>query len=404
MNCDLLLDSCGEVGCRLLAGGAEIYRVEETVTRLLGAYGVRGDVFALPSCLIVSFQDSEGRAYTRMRRTGAPATDIDVIERFNALSRSVCANPPPVERLAVLVRSTADSCRTYPPAVNLLGYFLGALFFTFLFRGGFLDALAAGLAGVVSGVCVLALDRLKVNFFFKTVAAALVLGLTVCLLQIAGMPLHMGATIIGALMVLLPGILFTNFMCDLITGDVFSGTSSFIRAVLTGTAVAVGSGAALSLFAGCGVTAEETLPPNFYSAFFQCATAFIACVGFCLMYNIHGGGILLCCLGGSLGWAANLAAAQFLDNTLLCYLVAAVAITAYSQVVARVRKYPVTAYLVVSYFPLVPGSYIYYAMYYALQGQQQRFLESGVTALGVAASIAMGTLLVTTTVRTLTRR
>lgn len=50
----------------------------------------------------------------------------------------------------------------------------------------------------------------------------------------------------------------------------------------------------------------------------------------------------------------------------------------------RVRKYPITAYLVVSFFPLVPGSYIYYAMYYAIQGQRQLFLESGIQALGLA--------------------
>jgi len=69
---------------------------------------------------------------------------------------------------------------------------------------------------------------------------------------------------------------------------------------------------------------------------------------------------------------------------------------------ARVRKYPITAYLVVSYFPLVPGSYIYYAMYYALQGQRELALDAGIQALGLAACIAMGTLLVSTTVRTYT--
>mgnify|MGYP000247453766 FL=1 len=67
---------------------------------------------------------------------------------------------------------------------------------------------------------------------------------------------------------------------------------------------------------------------------------------------------------------------------------------------ARVRKYPITAYLVVSFFPLVPGSYIYYAMYYAIQGQRQLFLESGIQALGLASCLAIGTLLVSTTVRT----
>lgn len=45
-------------------------------------------------------------------------------------------------------------------------------------------------------------------------------------------------------MVLVPGLVFTNFMCDLITGDMVSGLSTFVRAVLTATAIAIGTGVA----------------------------------------------------------------------------------------------------------------------------------------------------------------
>lgn len=87
--------------------------------------------------------------------------------------------------------------------------------------------------------------------------------------------------------------------------------------------------------------------------------------------------MVLCCLGGALGWAVYLAMGMVTGSIYLRYLVAGIAIAAYAEAMARVRKYPITAYLVVSFFPLVPGSYIYYAMYYAIQGQRQLFLESG---------------------------
>ena len=109
---------------------------------------------------------------------------------------------------------------------------------------------------------------------------------------------------------------------------------------------------------------------------------------------------MLCCLGGALGWAVYLAMGMVTGSIYLRYLVAGIAIAAYAEAMARVRKYPITAYLVVSFFPLVPGSYIYYAMYYAIQGQRQLFLESGIQALGLASCLAIGTLLVSTTVRT----
>lgn len=84
MDYDQLLDGCGEVGAQMLGGGAEIYRVEDTVRRMLAAYGVRGDVFAIPNCLIVSLTDETGASHTRMRRIQATkvSTDIEVVERF----------------------------------------------------------------------------------------------------------------------------------------------------------------------------------------------------------------------------------------------------------------------------------------------------------------------------------
>ena len=82
------------------------------------------------------------------------------------------------------------------------------------------------------------LSKLEVNFFFKTIAAAAVLGMVIYGLRALGLPVDTGIAAISALMVLVPGLVFTNFMCDLITGDMVSGLSTFVRAVLTATALA----------------------------------------------------------------------------------------------------------------------------------------------------------------------
>ena len=54
-----LLNTAAELGYQLMFSGAEIYRVEESVTRLLLAYGVaEPQVFAIPNCLIISLAAS----------------------------------------------------------------------------------------------------------------------------------------------------------------------------------------------------------------------------------------------------------------------------------------------------------------------------------------------------------
>ena len=81
-----LLDMVSEMGYRLMESGAEIYRVEESIHRLLEAYGVpRGEVFAIPNCIIVSLISPEGRPLTQIRRMPPHGTDIYLLENFKPL-------------------------------------------------------------------------------------------------------------------------------------------------------------------------------------------------------------------------------------------------------------------------------------------------------------------------------
>ena len=86
-------------------------------------------------------------------------------------------------------------------------------------------------------------------------------------------------------------------------------------------------------------------------------------------------------------------------SDLLQSFAAAVFISAYSEIMARIRKCPVTAYLLVAFFPLVPGGGIYYAMEHAINGETDLFLDVLFHTLGLAGSLAVGVLLVSSTVR-----
>lgn len=127
--------------------------------------------------------------------------------------------------------------------------------------------------------------------------------------------------------------------------------------------------------------------------------AFGASAGFSIVYNIHGTGILICGLGGLLGWFAYLLSAPLLQSDISQMFVAAIIISIYAEVMARVRKCPATGYLLIAFFPLVPGGGIYYTMEHAIRGEIDLFLARLLHTLGLAGAMAVGVLLVSSTVR-----
>ena len=132
-----------------------------------------------------------------------------------------------------------------------------------------------------------------------------------------------------------------------------------------------------------------------------CVYSFGACIGFCLLFNIHGPGMLICGGGGALGWLVYLLMGLCSAAVFPRYLAAAVAITLYAELMARVRRCPVTSYLIVALLPLVPGGGIYHAMRYSFAGDNQQFLSTLLGVFGIAGALALGALLASSVVRLL---
>lgn len=137
----------------------------------------------------------------------------------------------------------------------------------------------------------------------------------------------------------------------------------------------------------------------FHDYFLPCFWAFLACIGFCVLFDIHGFGIILTSLGGSLGWLAYLLAGALGGNVGFSAFIAGVVIAAYAEIMARVRKCPASGYLLIAFFPLVPGAGLYYTMKHYLANNNAAFLEAGRSALSMAGGLALGVLLVSSLMR-----
>ena len=124
-----------------------------------------------------------------------------------------------------------------------------------------------------------------------------------------------------------------------------------------------------------------------------CLCAFWACVGFTLMFNIHGGGKLIAGVGGALGWLVYLLGGKSIFAAFLA------AIGVFAEVMSRVRRCPVTGYVLVALLPLVPGGGGYYAMRHCVAGETDAFLRTLLHTFGMAAALAVGAMLASSVFR-----
>lgn len=86
-------------------------------------------------------------------------------------------------------------------------------------------------------------------------------------------------------------------------------------------------------------------------------------------------------------------------NAFLSCLIAMLVLSLYCEIVARIIKEPTTVVLMPSTIPLLPGSSIYYAMLYAINGDKNLFTKYASTTLLAGLGIALGAVISSTLVK-----
>ncbi len=402
MDYYLLTDLAATMGYHLAMSGAETFRVEDTIHRILRAYGVECEAFAIPNCVSVSLEAANGKPLMIMKRIGFHGNDLEALEKLNALSRRICAERPDVDEAMAWLEETMKACRSYGTGVFYLGSVLVGLGFCLVFGGTLLDCLWAGAMGLIIGLITRFMDKQEANPFFSTLLAACCMALPAYIAAGLGLMNSPDAAIIGALMILVPGLPITNSMRDIIYGDTNSGIIRVVQVILTALAIALGTAAAWHLTTGVyGLTGSTTVS---WHPLAQAIAVFVGCCGFCILFNVHGRGCVLCIIGGVATWMLYLLWGALGCDIYASNLFAALFAALYAEVMARVRKCPSMPYLVITILPLLPGAGVYYTMSLGLEGNMMDAVAKGLETIGVAGALAVGILLVSSVFRILNRR
>lgn len=230
-----------DIGEVLLTAGGEVNRVEDTIRRIGGAYGfMKVDIFTITNFMVLTVHTKKEKVITQSRRITRATVDLEKVARTNALSRSICANPIPIDELKLRVHDIIINTRSYGFLWRIFAYVLTASTFTVFFGGNWLDAIGSGLASIALFIIATICTQLRIQPIISTLVTSFLTAFIIAGLISIGVGLSFDKIVIGNIMLLIPGINLTTSIRDIITGDTVSGLMGICDALLKAFAIAVG--------------------------------------------------------------------------------------------------------------------------------------------------------------------
>ena len=229
-----------DIGEQLLISGAEVHRVEESISRMCSAFGfARADVFIITTSMVVTVFDNDGKSLTQTRRINSTSIDYEKLHLLNDLSRRICENKIVYEEIRREIEAIKGK-KSYPLWAEFLSYSGIAAVFTLFFGGGLKEAAVSLIIGALVRLGILLSEKVFTNKIFNKFISSLVVSLLAFASVKVGIIVSVDNVIIGNIMTLIPGLGLTNALRDLFTGDSIAGLLRTIEAVLIALAIAAG--------------------------------------------------------------------------------------------------------------------------------------------------------------------
>lgn len=232
----------------IMENGGETYRAEETINRMGSGFGLEEvDSFAVPSGLFISYRGPDGLPVTSVRRVRREGRNLTRVDEVNKVSRRVSSGKEDCRRALVRLKEIESTPGDFPGLWCLPAAFLCAAGFAAIFGGNLLAIGAAGVVAAIVQAMETLLRRIRSRGLAASVLGGMLTSLLPGLLALAIPELQTELVIAGAVMPLVPGLAMTNAVQDTMRGDMVSGLSHGVQAILTAFLIAGGALLALGI-------------------------------------------------------------------------------------------------------------------------------------------------------------
>ncbi|MFD0959664.1 threonine/serine exporter family protein [Paenibacillus chungangensis] len=238
---------CLLAGKIMLQSGGETYRVEDTMMRIAEAFGIpESQSFVMPTGIIFGIQGAYPA--TRLVRITDRTTDLQKVTQVNDLSRQIASGNISLDEALEALKGIDEAKSAYPAWVQIAAAAVASGCFMIMFQGVWADFIPVSIAGGIGLALLIWLHLIIPIRFFAEFLASMAIGTVSVLMVKLGFGHHLDLMIIGSVMPLVPGLLLTNAVRDLMAGHLLSGLSKGADAFLTAAAIGAGIAVVLSVF------------------------------------------------------------------------------------------------------------------------------------------------------------
>lgn len=242
----LIIDTCILAGKIMLESGSEVYRTEDTITRIAANAGEPESVcYTTATGIFVGFRSSN---YTQLENIPQRSINLEKVSLVNQLSREFAQKeitlPELYQRLTLLETDTP----TFSISLRLLALGIVSCTLMYIFGGTWQDFIATFFVGVIGYASYLFTQKLFQVPYLDSFATAFVIGLLAYLAVHFHLAVNIDNIIIGAVMPLVPGVAITNSFRDILAGHLISGTARGTEAIFIAGSVGLGIALIFKLF------------------------------------------------------------------------------------------------------------------------------------------------------------
>lgn len=219
----------------ILENGGETYRVEETALRMAKGFGLSGvNIAAFTTSIFV-----EADGVMRVVRISKRGTNVSRLERVNDVSRRVERGELSAQEAGDALEAIAES-RGFSQGTMILACGLAAACFSLPYGAGLGAFAVTFVLGMLAQAVQPLFSRMAMGALFGNFAGGF---LTASLAHAAAAIVPyagVNAAIAGGITPLLSGLLMTTAMRDTMYGDLISGITRAVEALLLAASVALG--------------------------------------------------------------------------------------------------------------------------------------------------------------------